>query len=86
MIKDNKKGQRMRILTSETLVRKGDLLDVPEGVAEILQRGDAALGKDSPLTNRKHNALCLVQKYSLREALPKSLPIQLTAMTLNVTL
>ena len=48
MIKDNKKGQRMRILTSQTLVRKGDLLDVPEGVAEMLQSGDAALGKDSP--------------------------------------
>ena len=26
----------------------GDLLEFPEGVAEMLQRGDAALGKDSP--------------------------------------
>ena len=75
----------MRIFISETFVG-GDLLDVPEGVAEMLQRGDAALGKDSPSKNTKHDAQSLVQRYLIREALPKSLPIQLTAMTLNVTL
>ena len=45
----------MRIFISETFVG-GDLLDVPEGVAEMLQRGDAALGKDSPSKKTKHNA------------------------------
>ena len=28
------------------------LLEVPDGVAEMLHRGEAALGKDSPSTNR----------------------------------
>ena len=33
----------------------GNLLEVPEGVAEMLQSGDAALGKDSPSIKNELN-------------------------------
>ena len=42
-------------MNKETNADRIYLLEVPDGVAEMLHRGEAALGKDSPSTNRIEN-------------------------------
>ena len=43
---------KVKLINKETNADFIYLLEVPDGVAEMLHRGEAALGKDSPSTNR----------------------------------
>ena len=46
---------KVKLMNKETNADFINLLEVPDGVAEMLHRGEAALGKDSPSTNRIEN-------------------------------